>query len=102
QPVGVLADLRQHRLVVPWRVADEMLELLGAALVNPGCQRRKRAIPRLCQSAQIASSHRRTVACLGAEEAAIAIDEDWALVHFADGGGDDPSPGLLCNDPLAA
>src|SRR5208283_4671325 len=69
-----------HWLVVRWRVADEMPELPGAALVNHGCHRRKTAIRRLCRSAPIASSHRRTVACLGAEEAARAIDEDGECV----------------------
>jgi hypothetical protein len=53
-----------------------MLELLCAALVNHGRHRGERAVACLRQPVQIASCHRRAVARPGAEEPAIAIDED--------------------------
>jgi hypothetical protein len=61
--------------VVPWRMADEMLELLRAAIVNHGRHRNERAVLRLCQSAQIASRHRHAVARPGAKEPAITVDK---------------------------
>ena len=75
QAVSVPADLRHNRLVVPWRIADEMLELLRAACVNHGRHRREGAVFRLRQAAQITPCHRRAVSRLGSEEPAIAIDE---------------------------
>jgi hypothetical protein len=76
QTIRVLADLGQHWLVIPGRVADEMLELLRAAFVNHGCHRGKGAVFRLRQSAQIALRNRCAVARLAAEEPAIAADEE--------------------------
>ena len=68
--VRVPADLRHHRLVVPRRVADEMLKLLRAATLNHGGHRLERAVLRLRQSAQISARHRRVVAPAGAKEMA--------------------------------
>src|SRR5271165_1000654 len=72
QAVGVLADLSRHRLVLPGRVADKVLELLRAALVNHGRHRREGTVACLRQSAQIASCHGCAVARPGAEEPAVA------------------------------
>jgi hypothetical protein len=63
------------RVVIPRRIADEMLELLRATHVNHGCHRSEGAVFRLRQSAQIAPRHPRAVARLGSEEPAIAVDE---------------------------
>jgi len=41
--IGVQADLRHDQLVLPRRVADEMLKLLGAAVFDHVGHRRKRA-----------------------------------------------------------
>lgn len=81
QAVGVLADLSQ----VPGRVADEMMELLRATLVNYGRHRREGAVRCLRQSAQIASCRRRAVAGLGTEELAVAVyEDDERLRHRTD------------------
>ena len=71
QTIRVLADLRHHRLVVPRRVADEMLELLRAATFNHGGHRRERAILGLRQAMQIAPRHRGVVPRARAEELAV-------------------------------
>jgi hypothetical protein len=73
--IRVRSDLRHHRLVVPRRVADEMLKLLGAAILNHGGHRLERAVFRLRQSAQIPARHDRVVARAGAEKTAIAVEE---------------------------
>jgi hypothetical protein len=75
QAIRVLADLRQHRFVIPRRITDEMLELLRATRVNHARHRGEGAVLRLRQSAQVARSHRRAVARLAAEETAVAADE---------------------------
>ena len=77
--VRVPADLRQHRLVVPRRVADEMLKLLRAAILNHGGHRLERAILRLRKPAQIPTRHRRVVAPAGAEEMPMAVEEGREL-----------------------
>ena len=70
QTIRVLADLGQYWLVIPRRV------LLRAAIVNHGRHRGKGTVLRLRQSAQVSSRHHRVVARLGAEELAVAADED--------------------------
>jgi hypothetical protein len=75
QAVGVLADVRHNRLVVPRRVADEVLELLRAACVNQRCHPSEGTVFRLRQSPQVTPCHRRAVARLGPEEPAMAVDE---------------------------
>ena len=75
QAVGILADLRDDRLVLPRRVADEVLKLLRAAILNHGGHRLERGSFRLRQATQIALRHRRVVARAGAEKTAIAVDE---------------------------
>jgi hypothetical protein len=70
QAVGILADLRHNRLVIPWRIADEVRELLCAACVNHACHPSDGAVFRLHQTARIARRRRRAVACPGAEEPA--------------------------------
>src|SRR5271170_462571 len=52
EAIRVRADLRDHRLVIPRRVADEMLKLLQTAVLNHGGHRLDRAVLRLRQSAQ--------------------------------------------------
>src|SRR6185437_16108996 len=47
QAVGITADLRDDRPVPPRRVADEVLELLLAALLNHGGHRGERGCLRL-------------------------------------------------------
>ena len=73
--VGIAADLFDDRLVPPWRVADEVLELLLAAVLNHGGHRRERGRLRLCKALQIALGHRRIVVPTAAEERAVAVDE---------------------------
>jgi len=73
--VRVSADLRQYRLVVPRRVADEMLKLLRAAILNHSGHRLERTIPRLRKPAQIPTGHRRVVAPASAEEMPMPIEE---------------------------
>jgi hypothetical protein len=64
QAVGVLADLRHNRLVIPRRTTDEMLELLRAPLVNQARHPSEGAVLRLRQSPQITPRYRRAVARL--------------------------------------
>jgi hypothetical protein len=42
QPIGIAADLFDDRFVPPWRVADEVLELLLTAVLNHGGHRGER------------------------------------------------------------
>jgi hypothetical protein len=102
QAIRVLADLRQHRLVIPRRVTDEMLELLRATRVNHARHRGEGAVLRLRQSAQIARGHRRTVARLAAEEPAIATDEGCeSLRDPFDQRSDQFEPDIRLRDELA-
>lgn len=75
QPVGVLSDLCHHGIVLPRRVADEVLKLLRAAQVNYRRHRGECAVRRLRQSAEITPGHGRAVARTRSEEAAIAVAE---------------------------
>ena len=59
----------------PRRVADEVLELLLAAVLNHSGHRGKRGRLRLRQAMQVALGHRRVVVPAGAEEPAVAVDE---------------------------
>ena len=81
QAIRVSADLRQHRLVIPRRVTDEMLELLRATRVNHRRHRGEGAVLRLRQSAQVTPCHRRAVARLAAEETAVAADKERESVR---------------------
>ena len=75
QAVGIAADLFDDRLVPPRRVADEVLELLLAAILNHGGHRGERGRLRLRKAMQIALCHRRVVVPAAAEEPAVALDE---------------------------
>jgi len=70
QIVGVAADLRCHGLVVPRRLADEMLELLSAPILDHGGHRFKCTVYGLRKSAQILVGDGRVVASTGAKEMA--------------------------------
>ena len=58
-----------------------MLELLRATIVNHARHRGEGAVCRLRQPAQVTPRHRRAVARLAAEEAAIANDEECECVR---------------------
>jgi hypothetical protein len=75
QAVGITADLFDDRFVPPWRVADEVLERLLAAVLNHGGHRGERGRLRLRETMQVALGHRRVVVPAAAEEWAIALDE---------------------------
>ena len=75
QAVGVTGNLFDDRLVPPWRVADEVLELLRAAILNHGSHRGERGCLRLGKTMQIAPGQRRVVVPAAAEEPAVAVDE---------------------------
>jgi hypothetical protein len=75
QAVGITADLRDDRFVPPRRIADEVLELLLAAVLNHGGHRGERGRLRLREAMQVALGHRRVVVPAGAEERTIAVDE---------------------------
>ena len=75
QAVGITADLRDDWFVPPRRVADEVLELLLAAIFNHTGHRGKRGCLGLCKPMQVALRHRRIVVPAAAEERAIAVDE---------------------------
>ena len=64
----VTADLLHHRLVPPGRVADEVLELLLAALLDHRRHRREGRFLRLREPLQVALGHRRVVPRPRAEE----------------------------------
>jgi hypothetical protein len=87
QAVRVLTDLCHHRFVVPWRIADEVLELLRAAAFSHGGHRRERAFLGLCQPVQIAPGHRRAVPRASMKEPAEAAAQGHKCV------GDAPAPG---------
>ena len=72
QAVRILTDLCHHRFMVPWRVADEVLELLRAAAFNHGGHRRERTLLGLRQPVQIAPGHRRAVPRASLKEPAVA------------------------------
>ena len=59
----------------PWRIADEVLELLLAAVLNHGGYRGERGRLRLREAMQVALGHRRVVVPAAAEERAVALDE---------------------------
>ena len=75
QTIRVTADLLHHRLVPPGRVADEVLELLLAALLDHRRHRREGCFLRLREPLQVALRHRRVVPRPGAEEATVTADE---------------------------
>jgi hypothetical protein len=75
QAVGITADLRDDRLVPPRRIADEVLKLLLAAILNHGGHRGERGRLRLREAMQVALGHRRVVVPAAAEERAVAVDE---------------------------
>ena len=59
----------------PRRVADDVLELLRAAILNHGSHRGERGRRRLRQAMQVTPGHRRVVVPAAAEEPAVALDE---------------------------
>jgi hypothetical protein len=61
--------------VPPRRVADDVLELLFAAVLNHSSHRGERGRLRLCETMQVALGHRRVVVPVAAEERAVALDE---------------------------
>jgi hypothetical protein len=73
--VSIAADLRDDRLVPPRRVADDVLELLRAAVLNHRGHRRERGRLRPRETMQVALCHRCVVVPAAAEEPAIALDE---------------------------
>jgi hypothetical protein len=75
QAVSVTADLVDDRLVPPRRVADEMLELLLATVLNHGGHRGERGCLGLREAMQVALCHQRVVVSTAAEEHAVAVDE---------------------------
>ena len=75
QAVAITADLRDDRLVPPRRVADEVLELLLAAVLNHGGHCSERSLLRLRKAVQVALGHGGVVVPAGAEEPAVAVDE---------------------------
>jgi len=75
QAVGVTADLVDDRFVPSRRVADEMLELLRAAVLNHGGHRGERGRLRLRKAMQVALCHQRVVVSAAAEEPAVAVNE---------------------------
>jgi len=75
QTIGVAADLLHHRLVPPRRVADEVLELLLAALLNHRRHRREGRFLRLRKPLQVALRHRRVVPRPSAEEPTVTANE---------------------------
>jgi hypothetical protein len=77
-----LTYLRHHRLVFPRRVADEVLELLRAAVVNHSGHRRERAVVRVRKSVQIALCDRCVVSRAGAKESPIAADQRRKRVGY--------------------
>jgi hypothetical protein len=81
QTIRILADLSHDRFVIPWRMADEMLEPLRAPIVNHARHRGEGAVVRLRQSPQIAPCDRRAVARPGAEEPTVAVDEGYEGVR---------------------
>ena len=83
QTIGVAADLLHHRLVPPRRVADEVLELLLAAILNHGGHRSEGRIVRLRQAMQVAPCHRGVVVRASAKEQAVAVDEARECIRDA-------------------
>ncbi len=75
QTIGVTADLLHHRLMPPRRVADEVLELLLAALLDHRRHRREGRFLRLREPLQVALRHRRVVPRPRAEEPTVTADE---------------------------
>src|SRR6195952_5261893 len=75
QAIGITGDLLEHWLVSPGRVADEMLKLLLAAILNHGAHHGEGSLVRLGQAMQIAPCHRGVVVRAGAKERAVAVDE---------------------------
>jgi hypothetical protein len=75
QAVGITADLPNDWLVPPRRVADEVLKLLLAAVLNHGGHRGERGRLRLREAMQLALGHRCVVVPASAEEQAVAVDE---------------------------
>ena len=73
--VGVAADLVDDRFVPPSRIADEVLELLRAAILNHDGHRGERGCLRLRKPMQVALCHRRVVVPVAAKEPAVAVDE---------------------------
>ena len=75
QAIGIAGNLLDDRLVPPRRIADEVLELLLAAVLNHGGHRGECGRLRLREAMQVALSHRRIVVPAAAEEHAVAVDE---------------------------
>jgi hypothetical protein len=75
QRIRIPADLRHNRLMLPGRVADEVLELLRTAVLNHVGHPGKSAIAGLRQALQIPPGHRRIVAGSRAEETGVALDQ---------------------------
>ncbi len=73
--VRVPADLRHDGLVIPRRLADEMLKLPRIAILNHGGHRFERAIFCLRKPTQIASRRLGVVSRARAEEMAVTVDE---------------------------
>ena len=73
--VRIPANLRHNRLMLPWRVADEVLELLGTPVFHHGRHRLERAGRGLRQPLQIAMSHSRTVPRARRKETAVALNQ---------------------------
>jgi hypothetical protein len=81
--VRVLADLGDHRRVIPRRVADEVLELPGTAMINHVGHRGERAILHLREPTEIARRDGGVVARLDAKKTAVAADHRGERVHHA-------------------
>jgi hypothetical protein len=94
QAVGIPGDLLDHRLVPPRGVANEMLELLCATLVNHGGHSSERGLGSLREAMQVALCHRRAVPRPGAKERTVAVDET------REGAGD--AIDQRCGQPSAA
>ena len=73
QHIRIAGELGQHRLMVPRRVADEMLKPLRASRRDHRRHPLKRTFSGLGQTLQVALRHRRIVARPGGEEAPVPL-----------------------------
>ena len=86
QCVRVPADLRDDRLMLPGRVADEVLKLLRTAAFNHLRHPGKPAVPSLGQALQVSPRHWRIVPRSRAKEPAVAPQQrSKCLGHAFDG-----------------
>jgi hypothetical protein len=75
QAIGIAGDLLDYRLMPPRRIADEVLELLLAAILNHCGHRCENGLVRPRQAMQVALRHCRIVVPVRAKERAVALDE---------------------------